>query len=178
MVKFDIYFIIYTIDILDKVVKNLYIFINKIFYLGFSFDTQSSQFSSFIQLLLPTLLHNTHIGVFYKKGPNIFYSNLANLNHIHPYMYQILSADYMPIIYISDSWAMSFNIKKIYIILRSISFMLFQCTMQRVCILPKKARYFKIPYIVLMSHLALNSIYDIIKHVVNNLLKEICRIIA
>ena len=39
MVKFDIYFIIYTIDILDKVVKNLYIFINKIFYLGFSFDT-------------------------------------------------------------------------------------------------------------------------------------------
>ena len=37
--KFDIYFIICTIDIPDKVVKNLYIFINKICYLGSSFDT-------------------------------------------------------------------------------------------------------------------------------------------
>ena len=39
MLKFDIHFIIYTIDILDKVVKKLYIFINKICYLGSSFDT-------------------------------------------------------------------------------------------------------------------------------------------
>ena len=69
---------------------------------------------------------------------------------------------------------MSFNSQKNYIILRTISFMLFQCKMQRVCISPKKrARYMKIHYIVLMSILALNSIYDIIKHMINNFLKEI-----
>ena len=39
IIKFDIYFIIYTIDIPVKVVKSLYIFINEIFYLGSSFDT-------------------------------------------------------------------------------------------------------------------------------------------
>ena len=42
MMKFDIYFTIYTIDILDKVSKNLYILIKKICYPGSSFDTKSN----------------------------------------------------------------------------------------------------------------------------------------
>ena len=39
MKEYNIYFTICTKDIRDKVSKNINIFINKIFYLGSSFDT-------------------------------------------------------------------------------------------------------------------------------------------
>ena len=50
---------------------------------------------------------NLHIGINYKKRPNIFHLNFSNLNPIHPYMCQLFFVDYMPIIYIPDSQKMA-----------------------------------------------------------------------